>query len=69
VTVDGDDYAPPGTLEHLLSKLPAAPVRREHYTAAQAGAPLDHFRWVRAAGPLAVRVAEFAAGVPATRPT
>src|SRR5439155_737788 len=34
---------------------------RERYTAAEAGAPIDHFRWVRASAPLARRVARFAA--------
>ncbi len=61
ITVDGDAFTPPGTTGHLIGKLVAAPVVREHYTAAQAGGPVDHFRWVRASATLAARVAAFAA--------
>ncbi len=60
VTVEGDRLTPAATTEHLLGKVPAAPVTREPYTAAQAGGPLDHFRWVRASKPLATRVGQFA---------
>ncbi|MEV1287876.1 alpha/beta fold hydrolase [Micromonospora sp. NPDC049679] len=63
VSVDDDQYTPPRTLDHLCAKLAAAPVRREHYTTAQAGAPTDHFTWVRASVPLAARIADFAAGL------
>jgi predicted alpha/beta hydrolase len=69
VSVDGDQYTPHETVDHLWSKLPAAPVRRERYTTAQAGAPIDHFTWTRASGPLAVRVAGFAADLHARRRT
>ncbi|MFI7606215.1 alpha/beta fold hydrolase [Micromonospora sp. NPDC049366] len=64
VSVDDDQYTPHATMDHLCAKLVAAPVLREHYTVADAGAPLDHFSWVRAAAPLADRVAAFAAGLP-----
>jgi predicted alpha/beta hydrolase len=57
VSVDDDRLAPPGALDGLCDKLAAAPVRREHYTAAQAGGRLDHFAWVRASAPLAARIA------------
>lgn len=60
VSVEHDAYTPPATMDRLCAKLGAAPVLREHYTAAQAGGTLDHFRWVRAAGPLATRIATFA---------
>jgi predicted alpha/beta hydrolase len=62
VTMDHDQYTPLSTVDRLCAKLSAAPVERELYTAAQAGGPLDHFRWVRAAGPLARRIATFAMG-------
>ncbi|PZF83101.1 alpha/beta hydrolase family protein [Micromonospora deserti] len=65
VSVDDDQYTPHETLDHLCGKLAAAPVVRERYTTAQAGARLDHFTWVRASAPLAARVARFAAGLPA----
>lgn len=60
VDVEHDRYTPPSTVDRFCAKLRAAPVEREHYTAAQAGGQLDHFRWVRAAGPLANRIATFA---------
>ncbi len=60
VSVDGDRYAPVPSLDHLCGMLAMAPVERVHYTTAEAGTPLDHFTWVRAGGPLARRVAEFA---------
>ncbi|SCG63748.1 Predicted alpha/beta hydrolase [Micromonospora echinaurantiaca] len=65
VSVDDDQYTPHGTMDALCAKLVAAPVTRERYTVAEAGAPLDHFTWVRAATPLAARVAAFTAGLPA----
>jgi len=60
VSIDGDRYAPVPSLDHLCGMLAMAPVERVHYTTAEAGTPLDHFTWVRAGGPLARRVAEFA---------
>lgn len=69
VTIDDDGYTPPSTMDRLCGKLVSAPVAREHYTAAQAGGPLDHFSWVRSAGPLATRIAAFATDIPASRPT
>ncbi|MFI9644251.1 alpha/beta fold hydrolase [Micromonospora sp. NPDC051925] len=64
VSVDDDQYTPHPTVDHLCAKLTAAPVTRHRYTVAEAGAPLDHFRWVRAGLPLTRRVADFAAGLP-----
>jgi predicted alpha/beta hydrolase len=63
VDVEHDRYTPPSTVDRLCGKLRAAPVEREHYTVEKAGGRLDHFRWVRAAGPLAARIATFAAGL------
>ncbi|MGC1215267.1 MAG: alpha/beta fold hydrolase [Micromonospora sp.] len=64
ISVDDDQYTPHETLDHLCGKLAAAPVTRQRYTAADAGAPLDHFSWVRACTPLAARVAAFATALP-----
>ncbi|PZG23410.1 alpha/beta hydrolase [Micromonospora craterilacus] len=64
VSVDGDQYTPHPTVDRLCAKLTAAPVVRERYPAPD-GAALDHFTWVRAAEPMAARVADFAAGLPA----
>ncbi len=66
VTVEHDTYAPAGTTDVLVAKLTAASVVRERYTAAQAGTPVDHFRWVRASAGLAPRIAGFAARLDAT---
>jgi predicted alpha/beta hydrolase len=63
VSVDHDHYTPAPILDGLCAKLAAAPVERAHYTVAEAGSPLDHFRWVRASAPLAARVADFAARI------
>ncbi|MFG2068839.1 alpha/beta fold hydrolase [Micromonospora tulbaghiae] len=64
VSVDDDQYTPHETLDHLCEKLAEAPVMRQRYTVAEAGAPLDHFTWVRASGPLAARIAAFAGTLP-----
>jgi predicted alpha/beta hydrolase len=61
ISVDHDQFTPAPTTDHLVAKLRAAPVERVHLTAAEAGAPLDHFAWVRASAPIARRVAAFAA--------
>jgi predicted alpha/beta hydrolase len=63
VSVAGDTFTPAATLDHFCAKFGAAEVTRHHYTAAESGAPMDHFRWTRAAGPLATRIAGFAAGL------
>lgn len=60
-TVAGDRLTPAATTEHLLGMLPSATITRHHYTPAESGAPMDHFRWVRASRPLAGRLATFAA--------
>jgi predicted alpha/beta hydrolase len=60
VSVEGDPLTPGETLDRLCALLPATLVRREHYTAAQAGGDMNHFTWVRASAPLAAQIAEFA---------
>ncbi|MFG1919366.1 alpha/beta fold hydrolase [Micromonospora sp. NPDC048898] len=64
VSVDDDQYTPHETMDALCGKLVAAPLTRERYTVAQAGAALDHFTWVRASTPLARRIARFAGELP-----
>jgi predicted alpha/beta hydrolase len=61
VSVEHDGYTPASTLDHLCGYLDRAPVRRDHYTAAEAGRRMDHFNWVHSGAPLARRVADFAA--------
>jgi predicted alpha/beta hydrolase len=58
IDVANDTLIPQSTVDHLVAKLPCAPVTREHY--AVEGERLDHFRWVRASGPLAARIARYA---------
>lgn len=69
LSVDDDQYTPAGVVDHLSEKLSAATVVREHVTTAQAGVPLDHFRWVRASSVIAQRIAAFAASIDRTRRT
>ncbi|WFF03948.1 alpha/beta fold hydrolase [Micromonospora sp. WMMD964] len=64
VSVDADQFTPHETMDHLCAKLTGAPVTRERYTQEQAGAPLDHFTWVRASTRLARRIAEFVDDLP-----
>lgn len=62
VSVEHDQYTPRETMDQLCAKLTATPIHRDHYRETQAGARLDHFTWVRAAGPLAATVATFPSG-------
>jgi len=59
VSIEPDRFCPAPTVDHLVGKVTAASVVREHYTSAQAGRPLTHFSWVRASAPLADRIALF----------
>lgn len=58
VSLERDKYTPAPTVDHLVGKLAGATVRREHYDGA-----VDHFQWARVPGPIAERVASFAAEV------
>jgi predicted alpha/beta hydrolase len=60
ISVEGDTLVPAEVVDHLVAKLPAAPVERAHFTAADLGAPTDHFKWVRASGPLVAQIRAFA---------
>lgn len=48
ITVENDQYTPPSTTGFLVRKLSRARVTRAHLTEAEAGLPLDHFKWVKA---------------------
>jgi predicted alpha/beta hydrolase len=62
VSVDSDAYTPAPVVDHLAAKLTAAPIERAHIGADTLDAPIDHFKWVRAAGaPIAARISRFAA--------
>lgn len=59
VTVDNDQFTPPVTTRHLVDKFSAAEVVAHHYTDAEAGTRLDHFKWAQASGPLVKRIRSF----------
>jgi predicted alpha/beta hydrolase len=61
VSVDGDTFVPPRVVDYTAGKLRAAPVERVHFTAADLGAPVDHFKWTRASRPIVERIRKFAA--------
>ena len=63
VSVDNDRLAPHELVDTSGELLSTASVRRERYTAAEAGGTVDHFRWTRASAPLARRIAAFTAEV------
>ncbi|MGW1365301.1 alpha/beta hydrolase family protein [Streptomyces chartreusis] len=68
VGVENDTLAPPGATDHLLQKIPAAPVSRWHYTEALAGGRrLDHFRWVRHSDGMSAYITEWISGTLTTQ--
>jgi len=60
ISVDNDQYTPRPTMDFLVSKLESAKVRREHLTRVAAGFDIDHFKWVRAGGPIAEMIRDWA---------
>ncbi|ORT59117.1 alpha/beta fold hydrolase [Streptomyces sp. CB03238] len=63
VDVDNDILAPPAATDHLLRKVPAAPVSRWRYTAALAGGRrVDHFRWVKHSDGMSAYIADWISG-------
>ena len=57
-----DWYVPRASLEHLLAKLPHAPIERHEIDrAALGGHKADHFGWMKHPGPVADRVADWIA--------
>jgi predicted alpha/beta hydrolase len=68
VGVENDSLAPPDATDHLLRKLPAAPVSRWHYSEALAGNHrLDHFRWVRHSDGMSAYITDWISGTLTTR--
>ena len=63
VDMETDQYTPAPTVDFLAAKLSAAAVTRAHYSAAEAGSPIDHFTWARHGTALATRVATWAEGI------
>ncbi len=62
ISIERDRYTPARTTDQLCAAMPSAPVERVHLTAAHLGDAAGHITWVRAAAPIAARVAQFAAG-------
>lgn len=56
ISLADDDYTPAATVDDLVGRLPAAPVRREHLPTG------GHFHWARTARPVADLVAGFVHG-------
>ena len=57
MTLQGDHYAPPDATQNLLDKMPAAPVTRRYFTAADMDeSRLHHLRWARDGGPIAATI-------------
>jgi predicted alpha/beta hydrolase len=63
VSLERDQYTPAPTVDHLVNKLAAAPVQREHHDG-----EANHFTWARSPGPVADRVITFATSLP-TQPS
>lgn len=65
ISFEGDLFAPPGALAHLLAKLPRAAITCRRLSAADLDAPrVDHFRWARHPAPVADRIAAWIADLP-----
>ena len=67
VSVEGDTLVPAAVVDYTVGRVPAAPVERVHFTAADLGAPVDHFTWTRASRPIVERIQKFATGHPQLR--
>lgn len=48
ISVDDDQYTPAPTMDFTVGKLTSAKITRAHVSTADAGTPLDHFKWVKA---------------------
>ena len=60
VEIEGDTLAPPGAINALCKKIPAAPIKRWQYTRNMCGPDkLSHFSWARRSPGLAEYVAEW----------
>ncbi len=48
ISFEGDDYAPIGAVEHLISKMPACEIEKLHLSSPEyPDEILDHFLWAR----------------------
>lgn len=60
ISIEKDQYTPQPTMDHVLGKLPAAAIARQHVDAGS-----DHFSWARELDhPIATAVTRFATTQP-----
>ncbi|GAA2340553.1 alpha/beta fold hydrolase [Saccharopolyspora halophila] len=62
VTVDNDTLAPKSAMDDLVGRT-GGPRTERHYSSADAGAGLDHFKWARNAGELSGWIGDWVRGV------
>lgn len=62
ITIDGDQFTPPSTTEHLTAKFTAADINGLHYGHSAAGTRIDHFKWARHPEGLMPPLTEFVRG-------
>ena len=60
ISFEGDDLVPAPVVDNYIGLVGAAPVERVHITAADLGAPGDHFKWTRMSAPVVARITAFA---------
>jgi predicted alpha/beta hydrolase len=56
ISIDGDAFAPPASVDRLLEKVPRCDVVRTHEGADADPSPRHHFRWMRRPDGIAARV-------------
>lgn len=62
LTIEGDNWAPPAALRHLLDKMPSASVT-QRMVGPDPDHKLDHFRWARYPNVVTTAVDEWLAGI------
>jgi predicted alpha/beta hydrolase len=60
ISFEGDNLVPAPVVDNYIGLVRAAPVERAHITAADLGAPGDHFTWTRMSSPVVNRITRFA---------
>jgi predicted alpha/beta hydrolase len=62
ITVDNDQFIPRSTMDYLTSQLTSAKVTSAHLSTAEAGIPLDHFKWVKAGDAITPHLTQWLSG-------
>jgi predicted alpha/beta hydrolase len=63
VTVDNDELAPKSSMNDLVKHSTRAERTSRHYTADDAGGPVDHFKWTRSSAEMAAWIQDWMHGV------